>query len=244
MAGTEGLQKPIGKIPSPYGTMIDVYFDRSRHVDEDECYFHDMNGCMDIAGVYGEENRKKCYAAIKSRTSSNSKVTMQVFVDHGGHTVPKVPIPATDESVYKRIELPVEGQNVIENWVDIALEASNWTDRAARLIDPALAQSIQHSKTFNLPADIRDAVIALSFGHMITSGLEHLHEEEIDCLEAAAIYSLSLHEAWRAAGIKWLKPFRKTWFKDWKQERPVYREAARLMREVDENVPAWLGSDN
>ncbi|WP_320194989.1 hypothetical protein RMR10_012055 [Agrobacterium rosae] len=243
MSDSPNASKPIGKIPTPYGKMIDVYFDRSKHVDEDNCYFHDLNGCMDLFGVYGEENRKKCADAVKSRTI-NSGINSLVFMEFGGHKVPKVPIPAADESVYQRISLPIEAQNVVENWVDIALEAKNWTDRAARLIDPALALSIEQSKTFNLPADILDAVTALSFGHMITSGLEHLHETEIDCIEAAAIYSISLHEAWRAAGIQWLKPFRKTWFKDWKRERPVYREAARLMREVDESVPVWLGSDN
>ena len=241
MAGTEGLPNPIGKIPSPYGTMIDVYFDRSRHVDEDECYFHDMNGCMDVAGVYGDENRKKCFEAIK-KSAPSGKVKMQIFLDHGGHTVPKVALPKAEESVYKRFAFPSEVQHVIENWVDIALETSNWTERAARLIDPGITQALASSRDWSLPVDIRDTVISLSLGHMITSSLEHLNEPEIDCIEAAAIYSLTLHEGWRAAGIEWLQPFRKTWFKDWKRDKPVYREAATIIRAVDTDVPSWLAA--
>ena len=77
---------------------------------------------------------------------------------------------------------------------------------------------------------------------IVTSALEHLAEKEIDCLEAAAFYALSVHDKWQEAGLRWLNPVADTWFKDWVAERPTYRKFAKLSKESGEKLPPWIAA--
>jgi hypothetical protein len=231
----------IGEMPSPYGRPVAVFFDRSKHVNEDDCYFFDIDGTMTMAGIFDEDSRRKCAKQVNENSAAGT-VRMEIFAQHGGHPVPKVSLPRPTESVYKRFALPQEAMNVVENWVDMALDQKDWTNRAEAILTEALPKCLEQTLSWNLPTDIRDPVIALSTSHMLTSSFEHLPDTEIDTIEAAAMFCLTLHEEWRNAGIEWLVPFRKTWFRAWVKKRPVYRNFARRMRSVDPDLPKWLFS--
>ncbi|PPQ40467.1 hypothetical protein SAMN06265338_102224 [Rhodoblastus acidophilus] len=223
------LGKPLGFIPSPYGTSIAVYGDR----DDENSWVHDIEGCMDMAGVYGAANRAACRAAFKARAGNS--ITFDIFTDHGGRKVPKVALPRPRQPVYPTLPRGCDMDIPIENWITLALECSNWTTRADALID-ICHSNLTHADGFTLPPEIH----AIALQILLTATVEHMPDEEIDCIEAAAIYAFTNHAEWSRAGVKWLAPFNKTWFRDWVAKRPKYRTFAAAVRLVDPDLPAWI----
>lgn len=226
---------PIGNIPSPYGVLIPVYFDRTKAANEDDCYFHDIDGAMSLAGVYGMENRQRCKADVDKASKSGS-VIFSLFEKHGGHKIPRRPLIRPSEPVYPSLP-PGDAFNLpTENWVTLTLDQLDWTKRAAVLLD-LIGGNMEAAKDWDLPKELQ----ALALAQLLTASLEHLTESEIDCLEAAAIYTLTLHyDAWSSSAIDWLRPFRETWLRDWIAERPVYREFAQRMVKINDALPDWL----
>lgn len=80
------------------------------------------------------------------------------------------------------------------------------------------------------------ASLALGVRIVLSAALEHLAEKEIDCLEAAAFYSLSALSEWQAPALEWLKPVAETWWRDWARARPAI---GRLAAHCDD-LPVWL----
>lgn len=233
--------KPIGQIHSPYGKMIDVFHDPERSPNPDDCFFHNLDDCMTLAGVHGDDNRKRCADDLRRR-SANGSVAFNIFLKHGGRKMVYLDLSRPEASVYKSMP-KTHGMNIpVENWVTLVMDARDWHQRSAALQGP-ICECIGHSKTWETPKDIREPVIALGIMHLLTAALEHLHEENIDCLEAAAFYALSLHDQWSSAGLNWLEPIRTTWLADWLKEHPHFVEFARLCRLANPDLPAWIAGD-
>lgn len=227
--------KPIGHYPTPYGISVPVYFDRGRHVDENECYFHDLDGCMTLAGVYGEKNRQRCKHEIKA-ASAKGNVAFDIFLKHGGRKVLYIDLVKPADPVYPRLPHDMDMDIPIENWVTLTMEHARWNTRTDVLLE-IIASNLDNSETWDLPQEIH----ALALSQMLTASLEHLTEKDIDCIEAAAMYALTLHyREWSAPAIEWLKPFRKTWFRDWIAKRPAYGRFAKLMRIINPELPSWI----
>jgi hypothetical protein len=124
----------------------------------------------------------------------------------------------------------------IENWVTSVLEHRGWNTRAPQLLE-IIGSNLDNSATWDLPQEIH----ALALSQMLTASLEHLTEKEIDCIEAAAMYALTLHyDEWAEGAVQWLQSIRKTWFPHWKAKHPNYARFAKLMRTINPALPAWI----
>ena len=228
---------PIGTIPSPYGVPIKVFHDPERSTNPDDCYFHDANDCMTMAGVYNPDDRQKCFAAMKALMGRGG-MTFQVFLEHGGHKIPREPLVKPIARAYDELRDIVgdgDGRAAVENWATLCLDHTEWAARAKAMLD-AIGAARKEMKSWHAPGFVG----ALSLAKLTTGGMEHLAEREIDCLESAAIYAVSAHAQWREAGVLWLEPFRHTWFADWIRTRPVYRRHVADCREAFTELPAWL----
>jgi len=227
--------KPIGQLPTPYGVSVPVYFDRSRHVDENECYFHDIDGCMTMAGVHGERNRQRCKDEIKANLGKGG-VPFDIFLKHGGRKMLYIDLEKPANPVYPRLPHDMDMDIPIENWVTLVMEHARWNTRAETLLD-IIASNLDNSETWDMPQEIH----ALALSQMLTASLEHLTETEMDCIEAAAMYALTLHYSeWSKPAVEWLTPFRDTWFRDWNAGRPNYSRFAKLMRIINPELPSWI----
>lgn len=223
--------KPFTHIPGPYGKPISVFKLDSM---PDDGFAHDIDGCMDLAGIHDADARARCKAQIRSM-SGRGGIPLEVFQDHGGRVVPKVPLIKPTEPIYPTLPRDMASDIPIETWVTLVMDHADWDERAAAVLH-ILADNIDHTRDWTIPPE----VLAFGLAMLLTASLEHLVEPEIACLEAAALYALTSHPAWSRAGIEWLEPFRETWLADWIAERPAYREFAGLCRHIDTELPSWL----
>lgn len=227
--------EPIGKLPTSYGVSVPVYFDRGRSAVEDECYFHDIDGCMTLAGVHGKENRERCASEVKAALG-RGKIDFNVFMKHGGHKARYVDLKKPRDPVYPRLPRDMEIDIPVENWVTMVMDHAAWNRRVDTLLN-IIGSNLDNSETWDLPQGVH----ALALSQLLTASLEHLVEKEIEGIEAAAMYALTLHYSeWSKPGIEWLTPFRKTWFADWMNARPIYGRFAKLMRVINPELPEWV----
>lgn len=226
--------KPAGHIPSPYGVPLAVFEDPSEPVGGDNRYFHDMDGCMTLAGIHNPSDRARCKAALKAAMGKGG-VPFQIFLDHGGRKIPKEPIPRPSEAVYPRLPRDCGTTIPIEAWITLALDHADWCGRA-RVLLKIIDENLDRSDGFDLPPEI----IGLSLQALLTASIEHIGDKEIDCLEAAALFALTSHHEWTEPAIRWLAPIHDTWFADWKQSRPAYREFAGICCTINPDLPGWI----
>lgn len=225
----------IGHIPSPYGVPMAVYRDPNAPADSDDCYHHDIDGCMTLAGIHGLEARTKCKAAIHA-ASGKGRVPFSIFEEHGGRKIPREPLPMPWQPIYPKLPHTHGMDLPIENWVTLVLDFSQWDKRAAALLD-IIAGNTKAAAGWDMPPEI------LGFGlqHLLTAALEHLGETEIDCLEAAALYAVTLHDEWSESAVRWLSPIRDSWLADWITARPRYRDFAKVCQSINPDLPSWIG---
>lgn len=227
--------KPIGNLPTAYGVSVPVFFDRDRSEVEDECYFHDIEGCMTLVGIHGEQNRERCASEIRANLGRGG-IDFNIFLKHGGRKALYVPLKKPKAPVYPRLPHDMDFDIPIEKWVTLVLDYAAWNRRAETLLE-IIGSNLDNSETWDLPQEVH----ALALSQMLTASLEHLVEDEIGCIEAAALYALTLHYSeWSAPGVEWLLPFRGTWFADWRDSRSSYRRFAKLMRIINPEIPTWV----
>jgi len=225
--------KLIGQIPSPYGVPINVF----EHPDTKDEFLHDVDSCMTLAAIHDPDARNRCKAALSQAMGGN--VRFQIFMDHGGRTVPRTALPRPAKPIYPTLPR-LAGMTVpIENWVTLAQDQRCWAERAAGLLHAAESCLI-HAEEWGEPWTSVPEILGLGVSHLLTAALEHLCETEIDCLEAAAFYALTLHDEWVSPAVEWLEPFRATWFADWIRQRPVYLQIAERMLKANADLPNWI----
>lgn len=222
-------KQPYGMFPTPYGVSVPVYQPNQINPADPEQALFSLDGTAIFAGIHNEAERKR-FAADAQRLGR-----MPDFEDYGGGPVPKVPLPKPREPAYPRVS-GMEADVPIEAWTTGLLDRFRWCDRAEYLI--GLIGQNQEQATWSRD-EVVEVIYPLGLSIVLTAALEHLCEIEIDCIEAAALYALTEHEEWREAGIAWLRPFRETWFRDWRDSRPRYGAfARRLVKAFD--LPPWL----
>lgn len=216
----------IGTFPTPYGVGVPVYQPKDIDPNDPEAVAFDMEGTAICAGIYDPAERKR-FADVSCELGH-----MPNLEDFGGHVVPKTALLRPNLPAYPTI--PNDPGFPTEAWITGAMDRHRWCDRADFLID-IIDQNMRQ-----VTDDIGATIYPLGISILLTGALEHLGEEEIDCIEAAALYAVSSHEAWRKAGIGWLRPFRETWFQEWRRARPAYTNYARALSAGTYDLPAWL----
>jgi hypothetical protein len=179
------------------------------------------------AGIHDPEKRAQFVAAVNARQS----MPVSMLFEFGGMRPPKIALLRPLRPAYPQVH--EVGGMPVEAWVDRIMDCSQWDERADGFED------IFGACLSNLP-DLPGFVNAVALSIMLAATLEHVGEAEIDCLEAAAYYALCAHPEWRQAGLEWLQPVRATWFRDWTKRRPQFASFARMCRDADATLPAWI----
>ena len=219
--------KPFADFPTPYGLTVPVYRPPEMKLSDPDAFVFSMDATAICAGIYDKGERARFVA-----DATRLKV-MPAFESYGGHTLPRVVLPRPADPLYPR--MPAKDLTPIEAWVTAVLDRHRWCDRAEFFVD-VIGENLEQ-----FGADDRELkeFYPFSLSTMLTATLEHLFEPEIDCLEAAALYAVTMQSEFQEAGLEWLKPFRRTWFRDWVASRPRYAAFARALAGPLE-LPDWL----
>lgn len=220
--------KQVGTFPTAYGVAVPT-FEKEGVSPDDEVLF-DMDGCMTMMGMHGPIQREACRAATRGRTS----MPLDFFERHGGQKIPRIPIERPTQPAYLSFPAEVKDMVPVERWIDLILYTPRWCDRAEALLG-IIGGNLEQD------LDMPKEIMAFSMSILLTCALEHAAEKEIDCLEAAAFYALTIQNHWAEAGARWLEPMRKTWFRDWVKERPRYTAFASALRPaLVKPFPRWI----
>lgn len=221
--------KPAGTFPTPYGIAVPVYHPKVVDPADPELVLFSMDATAICAGIHDKSERAR-FAAEAGRIGG-----MPAFEAFGGHSLPKVALPRPQEPAYPRVA-GMEVDVPVEAWTTGTMDHHRWCDRAEFLLD-IIGNNMS---TIEGSTDLNAEIYPLGLAITLTAALEHLCEIEIDCVEAAALYALTEHEEWREAALEWLRPFRRTWFRDWRDARPGYTTFARSLTKAFE-LPSWVG---
>lgn len=222
----------VGHYPTPWGMSIPMY--RWADDPDPERLWTDLDGTLTMVGIYSERDRARCKDAYQAAVS-NDRIPFEFFLEHGGRKPPKVPLPRPHKPVYPTLPRGFDMDIPIENWVTLVLDVSSWSKRADALLE-VIDSNVTAAGQWSAPPE----VIAIGLQHLLTASLEHLPDTEIDCLEGAALYVLSLHDEWIAAGTEWLRPVARTWLSDWIGRHKGCRRFARLCRKANPELPTWI----
>jgi len=201
--------------------------------DDNNLMFSADHAAM-LAGIHDKEQR----AAFARRVTESGYLDINWLEHFGGKPVPRVVLMAPAEPIYPSLPKGMEDMPV-EAFVTMMMDRHRWCDRAQVLLS-AVDANLAQSKSWQASILPMSKVMGLAMAILTTGALEHLHEEAIECIEAAAVYALSDHDQWRQAGIAWLEPVRETWFRDWRDARPAYQLWASARIEEGAELPAWL----
>ncbi len=219
--------RPYGTFPTPYGVNVPVYYPDGVASGEPDHVLFDATGAAICGGIYDIAARARYVSAAKISAG------FPPFENYGGHTCPHVPLPRPASPIYPK--MPGKDLTPVEEWITGILDHHRWCDRAEFLLG-IIGDNLRQ---VGVDEGVLGEFYPLSLSTLLTAALEHLGEAEIDCLEAAALYALSMHGEWIKAGTEWLEPFRGTWFRDWAAARPDYTALARGLR-VPMDLPVWL----
>jgi hypothetical protein len=225
--------RKIGTFPTPYGISVDVH--EASDPRDPEAFTFTLEAAAVAGGIYSPLQR----AAFVRRCNEIGRADLDIMKDFGGGSPPRIKLKQPSQPIYPSLPRDSEMDIPIEAFVTLLMDRHRWCDRAAALL-PAVDGNLQRAEGWASSAFPLPKVMGLAMGLIVTGALEHLHEQEIDCIEAAAIYALSEHKQWSSAGVEWLASFKETWFRDWVEARPAYRRwaAARISEGAD--LPPWL----
>ncbi|CAO3445816.1 hypothetical protein [Azospirillum argentinense] len=233
---------PYGTFPTPYGVSVDVFQPEVPDPRDPEAVMFTAEATAICAGIHDPKERER-FVADARRTGD---VPLFKASEYGGF-IPllRIPLSRPAEPFYPQV--PTEGpaaadgascREIVDRWIDVVTLHHRWCDRAEELLKLSIHQVEGLGK--QVPRGAPSIITGLPLSMMITAVLENLGDEEIDCLEAAAFYTLSMHDRWRKAGQDWLYPVRETWFADWIKARQGYRRVAKIMVDLHDDLPRWL----
>lgn len=155
-----------------------------------------------------------------------------------------VPIPPSPSFIYRILGEDVDDpvthpgvtlRGVADAWADALCLAPSWPARgdvAVELVGNQMAAL----------AGVPGRVAVTSATGMLTAALELLGETDITTVEAAALFALSWHPAWRGAAIMWLGQDGGRSLRSWASARPAYLAAAADVPRPDVALLRFLGA--
>jgi hypothetical protein len=225
--------RKIGTFPTPYGISVDV-FDANDPRDPEAFVFSPDSAAL-TGGIHSTEQR----AAFVRRCEEIGGVNLAIMKDFGGGPPPRINLKPPKRPIYPSLPQGNDMDIPTEAFVTMLMDRHRWCDRVGALL-PAVEGNLIQAEGWEASAFPMPKVMGLAMGLLVTAALEHLHETEIDCIEAAAVYALSEHKQWSASGVEWLTPFKDTWARDWIETRPAYRRWAAARISEGSKLPAWL----
>ncbi|MFE1601577.1 hypothetical protein [Methylobacterium sp. ID0610] len=226
-----------GYMATPYGVQIKIYRRTDLPPEHENAWVFDVEASALLAGIHDPAQRRR-FAEETARQARPGAGDMQQvrlrLEDFGGHPVPRVPLPRPDSPLYPR--MPAKDLTPVEAWVTGMMDHPSWHERAEFFIPLIVENMAQIGSEHDLLADM----YYVALDTIMTAALEHLGEQEIACIEAAAFYAVSMHGEWAQAGQSWLQPFRETWLRDWLRIHPGFVAFASALRPAL-GLPDWLG---
>lgn len=194
-----------------------------------------------MLGIHDPEKRRGFADDLRALMKTGGSMDPLV-AKFGGGKPARIPIQSPARAIYPTIPNDrgtgdaTDGaslRDAVDSWVAIVADAPRWHERADTILDCIAKQAAEFGT-------MRRDLAGMAMSNIVTAVLENLGEKEVNCLQQAAVYALSAHDPWRAAGRDWLLPHRRTWVRDWIAARPVYRRLAHLTGMVHRDVPSWL----
>ena len=109
---------------------------------------------------------------------------------------------------------------LVETWIDAALHARSWPDRAVTF-DQLIRELLDSD---NKPFDAMRAARTL-----MTAAAEHLCEREFTTIDAAQLYRLTLHRQWTAAGENFIRYHGVTKVRAWIKLHPGFDRLSKVI---------------
>ncbi|WP_188262641.1 hypothetical protein [Azospirillum tabaci] len=217
---------------TPYGLMVDVY-----RVDTPAGPVL-RAGLEETAKLYGIHDRLIRRRFVAEATGKTEAEVGELILKHGGHETQAVALPAPGSVVFPAYErsLSKPAREALGLWIALVSAAPSWPERAVGLLkvfDAIMKAGVKAGGRKD------EVTVGADIARTLTCILEHLGEQKVDRLDAAAFYALAEHAEWAGAGRQWLAPIRGTWLRDWVAARPVYRQAAQLVSR-HRHAPSWL----
>lgn len=227
----------VGTWPTPYGVSVDVH--DACDPNDPEAFTFSLDAAALAGGIYDPAQRK----AFAQRCTEVGRADLDLIDQFGGGAPPRLKLQPPRKPIYPSLPRGMEMDAPIEAFITLMMDRHRWCDRAEALL-PAVDGNLAHAAGWWPQAPgLMPAVMGLAMSLIVTAALEHLHDQEIDCIEAAAIYALSEHKQWSEAGLHWLSQFKDTWTRDWIAARPAYRRWAAARIGEGSKLPAWLAGE-
>jgi hypothetical protein len=121
---------------------------------------------------------------------------------------------------YPTMPREVRNSMLVETWIDAALHARSWIDRAVAF-DQLIRELLDSD---NNPFDSMRAARSL-----MTAAAEHLCEREFTTLDAAQLYRRTLHHQWRAAGENFIRYHGVTKVRAWTKLHPGFDRLSKVI---------------
>jgi hypothetical protein len=225
---------PAGEIPMPYGVSVPIFRPNPPVSGNEHAVALDLDGALTLAGIYDPRVRAGAKAKAGSDPAEMDRL-LEILQSHPAPCVPLCAIPQ-DVTAYHWVSEAGLGKKCDELIQQFG-QAHDWCQRA-KWFEGFITQHLDR-----MGDQEASPVAALGVFEFVTAILESFGETEIHCLEAAALYALSGHEPWQAAGLRWLAPFVRTWWASWVAARPRYRRPAAAARRACPILPDWLAGE-
>ncbi|MBY6265529.1 hypothetical protein EI613_26940 [Azospirillum sp. 412522] len=232
------MTEPTRQWATPYGVLVTATM---MEIDGKPEPMIDAEGTATLFGIHDPVQRRGFADALRALMETGGDMA-PVVANFGGRKPSSIPIPPPRDPVYPTIPSDrtidhgaetVSLRDITDEWVSLLTDSGCWFDRAGDFL-------ILIERQIAGLASAPRPMVGVTMSSIVTAMLENMGEAELDRLEPAAFYALTMHDDWRAAGRAWLLPHRGTWVRDWIGERPAYRRLARLTGMVHRDVPSWL----
>ena len=137
----------------------------------------------------------------------------------GSHRAGEI-LERPEQPHYPTMPRALQKMPLTEVWIDGALHARSWHDRAV-VFDQLICELLDSDNK------VSDSMRAAQV--LLTIAAEHLCEREFTTLDAAQFYRLTLHQQWRAAGESFVLAEGATKVRSWLRLHPGFDRISKVL---------------